>query len=88
EALPRLGALDGLRIDGLMAIPPRETETADARRWFTRLAELRDQVGRSGVLSDFRGELSMGMSGDFELAIEEGATHVRVGTAVFGARSG
>ena len=84
EALPRLAEIEGLDIRGLMAIPPQEPDETAARAWFARLARLRDRV--AGALNGFGGALSMGMSGDFELAIEEGATHVRIGTALFGER--
>ncbi len=85
EAAP-LAALVHLRIVGLMAIPPVETEPARARDWFRRLRELRDRLAERPEWAGWSGALSMGMSGDFEVAIEEGATHVRVGTALFGAR--
>jgi pyridoxal phosphate enzyme (YggS family) len=69
---------------GLMTIPPPGPEAA-SRRWFGELRGLRDRLAeRCGA--GFRGRLSMGMSGDFEVAIEEGATEVRVGTSIFGAR--
>ncbi len=80
EAL--LDAVKGLphvRVRGLMAIPPEAPDPEEARPWFRALAKL---GARHGL-----GELSMGMSGDFEVAIEEGATMVRVGTAVFGPRA-
>lgn len=77
-----LDAMAGCRnldVRGLMCIPPAE-ETAEASRpWFKRLRELRDSAGLE--------HCSMGMSGDFEVAIEEGATMVRVGTAIFGPRA-
>ncbi len=73
-----LGGFAHLRVRGLMAIPPAVERAEDARRWFRALRELAE---RHGVK-----ELSMGMSADFEVAIEEGATMVRVGTAIFGAR--
>ncbi len=68
----------GLRVRGLMAIPPLTVNTEASRLHFRRLRELRDELGLE--------HLSMGMSADFEIAIEEGATMVRVGTAIFGAR--
>lgn len=71
-----------LRVRGLMAIPPWEAEPEEARRYFVALRELRDRLGGAALLP----ELSMGMSGDFEVAVEEGATIVRVGTAIFGPR--
>lgn len=70
--------LPGLRIRGLMVIPPVESDPEESRPWFRRLRELRDAAGLE--------HLSMGMSGDFEAAVEEGATMVRVGTAIFGPR--
>jgi pyridoxal phosphate enzyme (YggS family) len=81
-----LAALAHLRITGLMAIPPPAATAAAARGWFGRLRELRDELGRRPEWAGWPGHLSMGMSDDFELAIEEGATHVRVGTALFGQR--
>lgn len=84
-ALEEISALQSLEILGLMTIPPVEDNPAEARRWFRELREFRDHlVASTGVALPF---LSMGMSGDFEAAIEEGATHVRVGSAIFGARS-
>lgn len=74
------------RIVGLMAIPPLAEAAESARPWFRSLRELRDRLWESLGKDRFPGWLSMGMSGDFEVAIEEGATHVRVGTAIFGAR--
>ena len=77
-ALDALAALPNLRVRGLMAIPPAAADAEQARPWFRALRDLRDAAGLP--------ELSMGMSADFEVAIEEGATMVRVGTAVFGPR--
>ncbi|HEX4952648.1 MAG TPA: YggS family pyridoxal phosphate-dependent enzyme [Thermoanaerobaculia bacterium] len=87
EHLAFLGGLAALEIRGLMAIPPFGDVPEASRPWFVVLAQLRDRVASTGLLPDFRGELSMGMSEDFEVAIEEGATHVRVGTALFGPRT-
>ena len=83
--LGKILALERLDVLGLMAIPPAEEDPDNARQWFVQLRELRDDlVEREGVpLSG----LSMGMSHDYEVAIEEGATVVRVGSAIFGARS-
>lgn len=86
ESMEELLTLDRVAIDGLMTIPPFATEPESSRRYFVALRELRDQLS-----TEFRAplpELSMGMSGDFEVAIEEGATFVRVGTALFGERRG
>lgn len=75
-----------LRIVGLMAVPPFADDPEASRRWFVRLRELRDELAARPEWAGFRGLLSMGMSHDYEIAVEEGATHVRVGTALFGAR--
>lgn len=72
-------ALDGLRLTGLMAIPPASPDPEATRPYFRRLREMRDEAGLA--------HLSMGMSADYGVAIEEGATIVRVGTAIFGARA-
>lgn len=83
--LDDLFALDGIHILGLMCIPPAVSTPEDARPWFAKLRELRDELeAQSG--KSLPG-LSMGMSGDFEVAIEEGSTIVRVGSAIFGARN-
>jgi PLP dependent protein len=83
EAAARLQAA---RVVGLMTLPPLPDTPAEARPWFRRLRGLRDEWLASGVPASMLGELSMGMSGDFEVAIQEGATMVRVGTAIFGSR--
>ncbi|MEO6741303.1 MAG: YggS family pyridoxal phosphate-dependent enzyme [Chthoniobacteraceae bacterium] len=75
-----------LTIEGLMCIPPPQPRAEMARKFFVTLRELRDQLEREFRIS--LPQLSMGMSGDFAVAIEEGATLVRVGTAIFGERSG
>jgi pyridoxal phosphate enzyme (YggS family) len=85
-ALAPLRALPGLRLVGLMAIPPYDEDPERSRRWFARLRELRDELLATPGWEAFPGWLSMGMSGDYAVAVEEGATHVRVGTALFGAR--
>jgi pyridoxal phosphate enzyme (YggS family) len=83
--LAGLLALQRLEIMGLMCIPPAGPDAESARPWFVALRHLRDDLEReSGVALPF---LSMGMSGDFEVAIEEGATHVRVGSTIFGKRT-
>jgi PLP dependent protein len=74
------------RLAGLMLLPPLADNPEDARPWFRRLRALRDQLVESGAAADRLRELSMGMSHDFEVAIAEGATMVRVGTAIFGER--
>jgi PLP dependent protein len=74
------------RLTGLMLLPPLAENPEDARPWFRQLRALRDQLVDSGAAADRLRELSMGMSHDFEVAIAEGATMVRVGTAIFGER--
>lgn len=86
EALPAvlevIAGSNALRAEGLMTVPPAVDDADEARRFFAELRALRDR--HASALG--RGELSMGMSHDFEVAIAEGATLVRVGTAIFGAR--
>jgi PLP dependent protein len=90
QELPQLAAvvreLERLELIGLMTLPPFFADTEQARPYFRRLRQLRDELATSGVFGDNRGELSMGMTHDFEVAIEEGATMVRIGTAIFGKR--
>ena len=74
------------RVVGLMLIPPIPDTPEDARPGFRRLRELRDGWVAAGTPPAMLRELSMGMSGDFEVAIQEGATIVRIGTAIFGSR--
>ena len=78
-----VAALPRLALRGLMCIPPEETDPRHQREWFARLRALRDSLNAGGLSLD---TLSMGMSGDFEAAIQEGATLVRIGTAIFGPR--
>ena len=78
-----VAALPRLTLRGLMCIPPEESDPGRQRAWFARLRMLRDSLGAGGLGLD---TLSMGMSGDFEAAIQEGATVVRIGTALFGPR--
>ncbi|HEV7517898.1 MAG TPA: YggS family pyridoxal phosphate-dependent enzyme [Thermoanaerobaculia bacterium] len=85
-AVAPLAGLAHLRIAGLMAIPPEADDPAGSRPWFRRLRELRDELAALPEWHGFPGWLSMGMSHDFAVAVEEGATHVRVGTALFGPR--
>ncbi len=80
-----VAGLERLRLRGLMCLPPHSEDPAAQRRWFRQMRELLEQLNRQGHALD---TLSMGMSGDFEVAIEEGATHVRIGTGIFGARVG
>ena len=90
DEVPRLldaaAACRAARVTGLMTLPPLPDSPEDARPWFRRLRDLRDGWLASGVPPEMLSELSMGMSGDFEVAIQEGSTMVRVGTAIFGSR--
>ena len=90
DEVPRLfhaaGACRAARIVGLMTLPPVPDTPEDSRRWFRQMRELREGWLQSGVPASMLRELSMGMSGDFEIAVQEGATMVRVGTAIFGSR--
>jgi pyridoxal phosphate enzyme (YggS family) len=82
-----LGTCARLRLRGLMTLPPFFDDAESTRPFFTRLRELRDALQSRGAFGDRPGELSMGMSHDYGVAVEEGATLVRVGTAIFGART-
>ena len=87
DFIEKLPAFSALRVRGLMTLALFSSEAERVRRCFVLLRDLRDQLRQgapSGITLD---ELSMGMSGDFEIAIEEGATVVRVGQAIFGARA-
>ena len=90
DEVPRLldaaAACRAARVTGLMTLPPLPDSPEDSRPWFRQLRDLRDGWLASGVPPAMLGELSMGMSGDFEVAIQEGSTMVRVGTAIFGSR--
>ena len=83
--LEALRAIEGLAVEGLMILPPYLDDPEQLRPYFRRLRALRDQARAAGLLAGR--ELSMGMSHDFEAAVEEGATMVRVGTALFGERT-
>ncbi len=90
NALPELLATvkesERLRLVGLMALPPFFEDAECVRPFFRRLRELRDDLHAKKHFGEASGELSMGMSHDFEVAIEEGATMLRIGTAIFGQR--
>ena len=75
-----------VQLSGLMIIPPIADTPEAVRPWFHRLRDVRDALVAQGIPVDRLRELSMGMSHDFEVAIEEGATMIRVGTAIFGRR--
>jgi pyridoxal phosphate enzyme (YggS family) len=80
------GPLKRLELIGLMTLPPFFDDREQSRPFFRRLRELRDQLASLGAFGNRTGELSMGMTHDFEVAIQEGATMVRIGTAIFGER--
>lgn len=90
KELPRLvetvQKLERLELIGLMTLPPFYEDPKQARPFFRRLRELRDELAIKGAFGERGGELSMGMTHDFAVAIEEGATMVRIGTAIFGER--
>ena len=86
QAVSEMAHLSHIRIKGLMAIPPPTSDPGSARPYFRRLAELAKTIDAQQLPSVKMDELSMGMSNDYEVAIEEGATLVRVGSALFGAR--
>lgn len=86
RALPQLGALMHVAVKGLMTIPPLAKDSEEARPYFRRLRELAARLSQQRIPRISMDELSMGMSNDYPVAIEEGATLVRVGTAIFGAR--
>jgi pyridoxal phosphate enzyme (YggS family) len=90
ELLPIFEAAAGctaVKISGLMIIPPVVDNAEDARPWFRKLRDVRDRLLAQGIPPSDLTDLSMGMSHDYEIAIEEGATIVRVGTAIFGGRT-
>ena len=80
-----VAGLERIRLRGLMCLPPVSDDVTEQRRWFARLRELLLELNGKGHALDV---LSMGMSGDYEAAVREGATHLRIGTAIFGARPG
>ncbi len=81
-----LSELKNVSIQGLMTVPPFSDNPEDSRPYFRVLRELAEGISREGISNVSMKELSMGMSGDYEVAVEEGATMVRVGTAIFGER--
>lgn len=87
ELLTEASRCTAARVIGLMLLPPLAENPEDARLWFRRLREVRDELRSGGAAAPPLRELSMGMSHDFEVAIEEGATMVRLGSAIFGERA-
>ncbi len=86
EILEFASKTQGIRVLGLMAIPPRVEKPDDARPYFKKMYNLFIDIGAKNMDNIYMRVLSMGMTGDFEVAIEEGSTAVRVGTAIFGKR--
>jgi uncharacterized pyridoxal phosphate-containing UPF0001 family protein len=84
--VPEAAQLPHIAIKGLMSIPPPAEDPEKARPYFMQLRRLAEQIAQANIPNVSMTELSMGMSHDFEVAIEEGATLVRVGTAIFGPR--
>lgn len=87
EAVKKIAAIDNIRIRGLMTIPPPVENPEDARPFFRALRQKAEEIKSENIPGVSMDELSMGMSDDFEVAVSEGATLVRVGTAIFGERN-
>jgi len=83
----KAAVLKNISIKGLMTIPPFFDNAEKARPYFKKLSDLSTRIGSENIPGVSMGELSMGMSGDFEVAVEEGATMVRLGTVIFGGRN-
>jgi pyridoxal phosphate enzyme (YggS family) len=86
QLVRHIGTLPHLSLQGLMTMPPFFNAPEKVRPYFNQLRLLRDQIKEMAIDNVYMDELSMGMTGDFETAVEEGATLVRIGTAIFGAR--
>ena len=86
ELVRAAAALEGIQISGLMTIAPYTEDPETNRPYFAGLRELAVDIGQKCIDNVSMSVLSMGMTGDFEVAIEEGATHIRVGTGIFGER--
>jgi PLP dependent protein len=87
ELLKNISQLENISVRGLMTMPPFFNAPEKVRPFFAALRKLRDEIRAEGIPNIAMDELSMGMTGDFEAAIEEGATMVRIGTAIFGERN-
>lgn len=86
DVLLEIARYEHLRVRGLMTIAPYSDDPEDARLWFSQARQLMSELRRLSISNVRMDELSMGMSGDYEVAIEEGATIIRIGTAIFGKR--
>jgi pyridoxal phosphate enzyme (YggS family) len=87
QLVDTISKFERLQLTGLMTLPPFFDEAERVRPFFRKLRELRDELSSLGAFGKSLGDLSMGMTHDYEIAIEEGATIIRVGTAIFGERS-
>jgi len=87
DIIEAVKASERLSLIGLMTLPPFFSDAEKARPFFRRLREMRDEIRKQGAFGDGCGELSMGMTHDYEVAIEESATMLRIGTAIFGERA-
>jgi len=86
KALNYISLLDRVKITGLMSIPPLCDDPEDVRQYFRQLCQLKEEINGMGLSNFDIKHLSMGMSQDYEIAVEEGATIIRIGTALFGRR--
>ncbi len=86
EKVFEISEIEGIRVQGLMTVPPFDVETEKTRTFFSNMRQLFIDIGEKKIHNTNMGILSMGMSGDFKEAIAEGSTVVRVGTAIFGSR--
>jgi len=86
KALKYIALLDRVRITGMMCIPPMTDDLEEARMYFRKVRDLKDEINDLGLPNFNVKHLSMGMSNDYEVAVEEGATIIRIGTALFGRR--
>ena len=86
ELIRAISTLPGIRVEGLMTIAPYTENPESNRAYFAQLRQLAVDIGQKCIDNVSMGMLSMGMTGDFEVAVEEGATHIRVGTGIFGER--
>ena len=82
----KISALPFIGLEGLMAIPPRVADAQESRKYFRELMGIKNDIESMDLNNVSMKSLSFGMSGDYEVAVEEGATHVRIGTAIFGKR--
>jgi len=87
QLVEEISTLENVKIEGLMTIAPMVEDPEDNREWFRAIKQLSVDIAKKNIDNVSMNELSMGMTGDYQVAIEEGSTMVRVGTAIFGARN-